>query len=455
MNFEQTIEQYIIRHGLMRLGGFYLVGLSGGADSVALLCVLRQLGYRIEAVHCNFHLRGDESLRDELFCVSLCEKMGIPLHRAHFDTKIFSRVHHLSIEMGARELRYGYFERLRRDMGADDICVAHHRDDQVETVLLNLIRGTGMDGLQGMKPRNGNVVRPMLAVPRSEVMRYLDIIKQDYVTDSSNLVNDVMRNKLRLDIIPQLELINPAARTNIFRMTENLREANSLVEAQLQADIASVRRGEMCYDLKGVHRLNSPLYTLWAILSMYGLNRSQTKEVLAHKGGVGVWTSKAYVAIAERGSLQILTKEDWQYKPSILRIPEEGVYLYSVGPTDGCELSFEDKKARIRVVHQVVNDDFRIERISTIATLDAARISFPLVVRPVKTGDRFVPFGMSGSKLISDFLTDNKVSAIDRRRQVVVEDGEGNIVWLVGRRIDQRYAIDGKRSEGAIVISLE
>ncbi len=455
MTFEQTIKHYISRHGLMRHDGFYLVALSGGADSVALMCVLRQLEYHIEAVHCNFNLRGEESYRDEEFCVSLCKKMKVPLHRIHFDTTTYATLHKMSIEMAARELRYGYFERLRKDLGADGICVAHHRDDQVETVLLNLIRGTGLVGLQGMKPRNENIIRPMLPVSREEVENYLNGIKQDYVIDSTNLVNDVMRNKLRLDIIPQLEELNPAVKKNIFRMTENLGEANKIVDDVLQKSITLVRLDDTSYDIKAIRKLTSPSYVLWTILSKLGFNRTQMLEILSHESKGGQWEAQDHVAVVDRERLYVVTKTSWNYKLPVLRIPEVGLYSYAIGPRRYDAQDLEADEIKFRFSFQSIDTDFHIDKRADVAILDAERVSFPLLVRPVGNGDRFVPFGMQGAKLVSDFLTDNKVSCVDRRRQLVVENADGNIVWLVGRRIDNRYAIEPNRSQRALVISLK
>lgn len=455
MIFEQTIAHYIHRHGLMRHDGFYLVALSGGADSVALLCVLRRLGYHVEAVHCNFHLRGEESNRDENFCVSLCAKMGMPLHRVHFDTTTYATLHKMSIEMAARELRYGYFERLRKDLGADGICVAHHQDDQVETVLLNLVRGTGLAGLQGMKPRNGNIIRPMLTVSRAEVERYLSDIEQEYVIDSTNLVDCVMRNKLRLDIIPQLEKLNPAVKKNIFRMTENLGEVNKIVDKVLQNNIDLVRLDDTSYDLKAIRKLTSPAYVLWEILNKLGFNRTQMLEILSHESGGGQWEAKDYVAVVDRERLEVVAKKWWNYKLPVLRIPEVGVYSYATIPRGKAALDTKSDEMKVRFSFQTIDANFHIDRRPEVATLDADKLSFPLLVRPIGKGDRFVPFGMQGTKLVGDFLTDNKVSPIARRRQLVVENADKNIVWLVGCRIDNRYGIDPNRSQKALVISLE
>ena len=177
----ERVSKYILQHHLMEMDKKYLLALSGGADSVCLLLILKQLGYSIEAVHCNFHLRGEESDRDEQFCVSFCEKQQVPLHLIHFDTREYAALHHLSIEMAARELRYHYFAALCRDLQSDGVCVAHHQDDSVETVLMNLIRGTGVHGLTGIAPlsileSDLKVIRPLLCMTRDEIEQFLQDI---------------------------------------------------------------------------------------------------------------------------------------------------------------------------------------------------------------------------------------------------------------------------------------
>ena len=203
--FLSKVKTYIAQHNVVRATGRYLVALSGGADSVALLLTMQDMGFHIEAAHCNFHLRGEESDRDEQFCKNLCKSRGVSLHLAHFDTRGYAALHHVSIEMAARSLRYAYFQNLCKDLSLDGICVAHHRDDSVETVLLNLVRGTGVHGLRGILPVNGNILRPLLCVSRADIINYLGCKNQNYVTDSTNLVADVMRNKIRLQILPLLQ----------------------------------------------------------------------------------------------------------------------------------------------------------------------------------------------------------------------------------------------------------
>ena len=233
MRFLEKIDKYIHRNNLLHPEDLYIVALSGGADSVALLLVLKQLGYKVEAAHCNFNLRGEESIRDEQFCVSLCEKQNVPLHRIHFDTKAYAALHKVSIEMAARELRYQYFENLRKDICAKGICVAHHEDDNVETILLHIIRGTGLKGLTGIAPKNGNIIRPLLCITRSDIIAYLESVQQNYVVDSTNLVDDVKRNKIRLNLLPMLEEMNPSVKSNIASMARYLAEAEKITNMSM------------------------------------------------------------------------------------------------------------------------------------------------------------------------------------------------------------------------------
>ncbi|MDT3387428.1 MAG: tRNA lysidine(34) synthetase TilS [Bacteroidota bacterium] len=453
--FHQKIANEIKRRSLMRHEGLYLVALSGGADSVALLRVLIVLEYKVEAVHCNFHLRGEESDRDENFCVSLCEQLGIKLHLVHFDTLGYASAHHVSIEMAARELRYGYFEQLRLALNAEDICVAHHQDDQVETVLLNLVRGTGLAGLQGMCPRNGHIIRPMLGMSRAEILVYLNSLDQSYVTDSTNLDNELQRNKLRLDVIPLLETINPAVKENIARMTDHLHEVTKVVEGSLRESTNIIQVDDNCYDLNVLSAQLSPEYLLWSIVSQYGFNSAQASEIMANRQSGAKWKSTHYVACVDRDRLYILPRKDWEEDLPEFRIPEIGTYQYPHVLNWGNEKEGHRDQTHFRFVTQFVDSKSDINKSHLTATLDADEVEFPLTLRPIHEGDRFVPFGMKGSKLVSDFLTDLKMPLPQRRRQLVLTDAHDNILWLVACRIDNRFALIKGHSTKALIITTE
>ncbi len=207
-----TIRLYIEKYRLLSEDRPVLVGLSGGADSVALLGVLVRLGYPCIALHCNFHLRGEESDRDEAFACEFAESLEVPFHKIDFDTISYAGERHLSIEMAARELRYAWFEEMRERLGGQATAVAHHRDDNVETVLMNLIRGTGIRGMSGIRPRNGFIVRPLLCVSREDILAWLADQGYAYMVDSTNLSDAYTRNFIRLNVLPLLEEINPSAR---------------------------------------------------------------------------------------------------------------------------------------------------------------------------------------------------------------------------------------------------
>ena len=231
---QERVAQYINQKRLFMPTDKVIIALSGGADSVALLCLLQTLGYNCEAAHCNFHLRGKESDRDEAFVCQLCAKRQVPLHIVHFNTVRTAEERHISIEMAARELRYEWFEEIRRKSGANVIAVAHHRDDSVETLLLNLIRGTGINGLRGIRPKNEHIVRPLLCLDRKEIINYLNRTGQDYVTDSTNLQDEYTRNKIRLNLLPMMQEINPSVKESIFNTAEHLSEVSIIYKKSIE-----------------------------------------------------------------------------------------------------------------------------------------------------------------------------------------------------------------------------
>ena len=416
------VERYIKKYNLLNSNDLHIVALSGGADSVALLLLLKEHGFNVHAAHCNFHLRGDESDRDEAFCVELCQQLGVELHRAHFDTREYAELHKVSIEMAARELRYKWFEQLRQDIGAAGICVAHHRDDSVETVLLNLVRGTGLRGLTGIQPRNGSILRPLLCVSRAEIEAFLAEKGQKYVTDSTNLEADVQRNVVRLEVFPLLRKLNPAVAENIQRTTENLAEAQQV----LNVAIASINSSNIL-NLSDLEKYGSSEYLAFEWLKKYGFNGDQVRQILDAETGKVVSSAMGYDVLKDRGRL-IVEPALQPFKP--MRIPEEGTYVLD-----------EDKRFLVRKKPVYVSKE------PHIVTLDAAKIQFPLTIRRVEEGDWMVPYGMKGRKLLSDLMTDLKMTVLEKRRQLVVADNQGVIVWLVGLRTDQRVAVTDQTNE--------
>ena len=382
---------------LVRKEGKWLIALSGGADSTALALIMKHFGIDIHALHCNFHLRGEESTRDETFVRTFCQEQQIPLQVAQFDTIYEARQHHESIEMAARRLRYTWFEQQQQQHAAQGICVAHHLDDQAETILLNLIRGTGLRGLQGISPQrtlgNLNVVRPLLNYTKQELTDYLDSLGQPYVTDSTNLERDAMRNRIRLDVIPLLRQLNPNITQCLARTAENLR----------------------------LSQTDSPHTQLYNTLQPHGFTRTQIIDIARHlhhpspnQSASQQWHSTTHTLTIDRG--QIILESKTPPPPPILHSETLDIAAHPLSKID-----WTDKST---------------------AYIDPTSVHPPLALRPMQPGDRFRPYGMPhGSKLLSDYLTDRKVPLNEKQRQLIVEDQTHAIIWVVGREIDHRYRI--------------
>ena len=444
------VKRFIASEHLLRVDALYLVALSGGADSVALLLCLKELGYRVEAVHCNFHLRGEESLRDEQFCEELCQREDIPLHKAHFDTQAYADLHKMSIEMAARELRYRYFFQLKEALGADGVCVGHHKEDSVETILINLVRGTGLNGLMGIRPRNNDVIRPLLCVSRQDIEDYLRQHAVSFVTDSTNLVDDVMRNKIRLNVLPQLSEINPSVTDAILTTANHLSEVDTIVQESLktalgkaisfinpvtQVSLNSLSNEPFQLDLSVVRAFPSSSYLLFYILKPLGFSSSQIAEMVSHLDGqIGqLWYSSTHELTHDRGFFMVLPREEAE--PRELVIPETGHYVY-------------DEHLSLRLTERTLlpSADASYSKNPLIVDLDAASISFPLTLRRVAEGDRFTPLGMRGTQLVSDFLTNLKRNRFEKRNQLVLLDAAGTILWVLGLRINDRFKLTPQSS---------
>lgn len=413
---EKKIAQYIDNERLFPINARIIVTLSGGADSVALLRILHTLGYDCEAAHCNFHLRGTESDRDEMFVRKLCKTMRTPLHTIDFATEQYAIEKKISIEMAARELRYQWFAEIKEKTKADVIAVAHHQDDSVETVLLNLIRGTGINGLLGIRPKNGDIVRPLLCISRKEITDYLQNAGQEYMTDSTNLQDEYTRNKIRLNLLPLMQEINPLVKEHIIDTSNYLNDVNRIYNK-------GIEEGKQRVIEKGNIRIvpllkePSPEALLFEILYPLGFNAAQTKNILTMLEGQ---TGKQFISkdgwrVVKNRELLLIDKKEKQENPPFCLIKEEKEYT----------------------------KDFIIPREKHIACFDTDKLIGEINLRKWQTGDIFIPFGMKGKKKVSDYLTDRKFSIIQKENQWVLCCGD-KIIWIVGERTDNRFRIDEK-----------
>lgn len=425
------VEQYIVANGLLAGGEKIIVGVSGGADSVALLDVLHSFGLECVVAHCNFHLRGEESNRDAFFVEELCKKYNLKYERIDFDTEAYAAINSVSIEMAARELRYNWFEQLRVIHLADKIAVAHHRDDSVETMLLNLVRGTGIRGLTGIAPVNGYIIRPLLCVSRDEIIDYLNDRRMSFVDDSTNNEDMYARNKIRLNVLPMLEAINPSAKESINKTAEHLTQVANIYYmymAQVKANVFADNK----INISLLVQYLEPEAILFELLSPYGFNsatvRSIFESVISQSGKI--FYSETHELLKDRGFL-ILKKKD------TLKIER-----YSIPETDTVLLH----PIHLKMERTLINGDFSIEKNPDIVYLDAHKLSYPLILRKWKQGDKFVPFGMKGKKKVSDYFSDNKFSLFDKEAAWLLCSGD-DIVWIVGHRSDDRFRITSDTTE--------
>ncbi len=410
MTLLETVADTIKRHQLFD-SRKVLVALSGGADSVALLRVLTELGYDCTAAHCNFNLRGSESERDEAFVTQLCTSMGIELETAHFDTKAYAASHGVSLEMAARQLRYTFFDQVLRKHGIGTVAVAHHRSDNVETILLNTIRGTGIKGMLGMPYRRDNVVRPLLDASKRQITVYLQSIGQDWIDDSTNFVADVKRNVIRLKLMPLLHELNPAVENTLLANAGRLKEAYDFIRTHSAiGKYAAQDKGGGTLTIRKSD-IDSHL-SLFTLLEGKGFTPSQIGDIWKNLDSTpgAVYESVTHALLRDRDTIIVKPLESEVSKPEI-----------------------HTRYADMSEYHSVPHS-------KEVACLDADKVGDDFCVRPVEQGDRFVPLGMKGSKLVSDFMTDCKMDLFSKREQTVMTNHK-DIVWLVGQRIDDRYKV--------------
>ncbi len=426
---QNIIDHFIIKHQLLTKSSKVIVGVSGGADSVALLHYLRTSGYDCLAAHCNFHLRGEESNSDEQFVKELCTKWDIPLEVIYFETEQIALERHISIEMAARELRYEWFNQLLSAHQATAICVAHHRDDSVETLLLNLIRGTGIRGLSGISQKKGNVVRPFLCVNRSEIEAYISENNLLFVTDGTNAETIYLRNKLRLELLPWLEEINPSVREAIERTSNNLRCVEQIYLTEINKQRAIVAKNEKDKTLISIQKLiafSEPSTLLFELLQPFGFNRNVCENIFdsLHSIPGKTFYSSQYILVKDRNDLIIKKKKEEVSVEFLIESLVSSIF-------DPINLSLD-----------VVDiNDFEPLKDKTIAYFDLEKVKFPLKLRRWKKSDWFVPFGMNGKKKLSNYFTDNKFNIHQKDETWLLCSGE-DIIWIVGERSDNRFRVN-------------
>jgi tRNA(Ile)-lysidine synthase len=416
------------------------VGVSGGPDSVALLHLLVNNGYRCSVVHCNFQLRKDESDRDASFVQQLALDLNVPFCGTSFYTLTYAQDKHVSIEMAARELRYQWFEELRAEQNAQAVAVAHHQNDSIETVLINLIRGTGLRGLRGIKPKNGYVVRPLLCLQHDEILDWLEQQKIQYQTDTSNLSEVYDRNFVRLQLLPMMRKLNPNVNEALVRTANHLADVELIYDHWIQMEQKNVMDAPDQINIMRLLRTVAPQTLLYELLKPLGLSRPITNNVFDSFCGSEEKifdTPHANCRVVKNRDILIITDKD---------IREGVVYEVQLDST------MVDPIALSTRLQDVDPEKFKLSNDPNVATLNYQMLHFPLQLRKWKHGDWFVPLGMHGRKKLSDFFTDLKLNTV-QKNNIWLLCSQLDIVWIVGYRIDNRYKIK-KNTKLALTVQL-
>lgn len=417
----KNVQTLLLEHDIVPEELLLLCALSGGADSVALALVLQELGYEVEAMHCNFQLRGEESERDEQFVRDFCKEHDIPLHVTRFDTRAEAEKRGESIEMAARRLRYKWFEDVADDRDGI-ICVAHHADDNVETMLLNLIRGAGLHGLTGMRFINDwGILRPLLTTTRAEIIGYLAERGQSFVTDSTNTDTHYRRNKVRHELLPLLREMNPSIDRTLTETMFHLRQTEDFLDLADDSETFRTRRQLMSCGFSMTQIIQMEDAREGAYVTTTHHPKFPGREVMLTKHQGELEVGLVPVPLAPTPLLQGFT-----------RLPDYGTSLEGTGVTFCAQRISADGIVSLR-------DRYRVY-------LDVRALQGRIYVRSVQRGERFRPFGMRGTKLVSDYMTDRKRSRLDKAAALAVCDDNG-ILWLVGETIDQRAAVTDSTTE--------
>lgn len=430
VQIQQKVQKYINNKNLLDSDQIVIVGLSGGADSMALLHILTALGYKCIAAHCNFHLRGEESDRDEDFVENYCKKNDIEYTSTSFDTYAYIEEKGISLEMAARELRYNWFNEISNRFNSNKIAVAHHSDDSVETVLINITRGCGIRGLTGIPAENRKIIRPLLCINRKEVIEYLNHNNISFVEDSTNKEDAYTRNKIRLNILPLLEEINPSAKQSIQQMTEYLSDVEAIYLSHISKIKPEVFDGKII-DIIKLTTYPEARTLLFEILYPYGFNQYVISQAYDSIQGI---SGKTFYSANYR-----LTKDRTRF---ILEEKSENIEnnVYFIEETD----KHINTPLILDIENIVKSDHFCIIKDQNILYIDKSKISYPLHLRKWKQGDKFIPIGMKGRKKISDYFSDNKFSIPQKENTWLLCNYNNEIIWIVGERPDNRFKVSDK-----------
>jgi tRNA(Ile)-lysidine synthase len=422
------ITSNIVKKSLFNKNHTLLLAISGGLDSVVLAHLLKSAGFKVTLAHCNFQLRGKDSEADEKFCKKVAKTLGVPIYVQKFDTKAYCILHKTNVQLAARKLRYTWFMDLLQKYNFDRLVTAHHANDLLETVFINLLRGTGINGLKGIPEINGKIVRPLLNVSRSQLEKYARENAIAFRSDKSNFEDKYERNFIRLQIIPLLKKLNPQLEDTFLQNTAHFKQEAGIVAAYLEdkaSELLIQTQETVFIDKKKLSQERFAESILNYILRGYGFNETQQKNILKNilTGGLPgkTFNSPTHLLLIDRKDLIIKLLSDRE---------TEEILFHKLSDLKK-QKGFHIKKIK-RFEFPEKNDLIISEK----------KIIFPLTLRPAKKGDKFKPFGMKGFKLLSDFFKDEKLNQLEKEKCKVLVNGNGEIIWLIGHRSDERYRVN-------------
>lgn len=433
--YERFIK-YLEAKRLLDKGNKVLLAVSGGIDSVVLATLFRQSSYRFGIVHCNFQLRGEDSDKDENFVKSLAKEMQVQFVSKKFDTALFAKRQKVSVQMAARDLRYSYFEDVRVREGYDAVATAHHLDDSIETLIINILRGTGLSGLKGIPKKNNKIIRPLLFASREDIETFAKLNRLSYREDHSNKEEKYLRNKIRHRLLPLLRDISPSLNKNMGLFFDHMVATEAIFSESIKKyknECFLFREKEDRIIIRELLRLPYPNAVLYEFLKEYGFNASQTNDVFKNLSGQAgkVFLSATHSLIKDRDFLIIIPALNTNDDNREFVIGRNVEYLVAGG-------------LKLRFKHgNLLNESIQLPNNANTLMADSNRLCFPLILRPWKYGDAMVMLGMKGKKKISDILIDEKIP-VHKKKEIMVLCSGDDIIWLVGLRIAEDFKITKK-----------
>ena len=434
----RQFKQFVNQNGLFGRGERLLAAVSGGADSVVMLHLLAQCRLKVAVAHCNFQLRGADADGDEEFVRQLAAKYQMPFFCIRFNTLAYADEHRLSVEMAARELRYNWFAQLAAEHQFHRILTAHHLNDNIETMLLNLTRGTGINGLTGIAALNGNIARPLLFASRDQIEEYARLNNLAFRTDCTNLTDDYQRNIVRHRIVPVLKEINPSFEERMLKNFKHIGQAADIYNWYVEkatAEVLSTDGKQTIIDTEKLLQQPFAEPVLYECLKRFGFNSAQVEAVMKNVGqkSGATFKSASHSLLVDRKKIIVREAETAGFDPIVIESPRdvESIGLkMSVVPIDG----------------------FVLDKRPCVACLDIDKLQFPLTIRLWQYGDFFCPIGMDKAQKLSDFFVNNKVNVFDKERVMVLVSGE-RIAWIIGYRPDNRFKVDKKTQQVLVIDS--